>query len=127
MIYATGELSTEKISSHIAACDLLIQPFPDGVSTRRTTVMAALSHGKPVITTHGVLTEAFWKESGAIALAPAEDVTAFTGLLRQLQNDASKRSSLGRAAKSLYIERFDPPFTIAALRNTPIEDFRRAS
>ena len=36
-IHATGEVPMELVSSHLRACDLLVQPFPDGISSRRTT------------------------------------------------------------------------------------------
>src|SRR5579864_2351307 len=50
MVRATGALSAEDLSCHVAACDLMIQPYPDGVSTRRTSFMVGLSHGKPIVT-----------------------------------------------------------------------------
>ena len=70
-VHATGTLTPEDLSSHIAACDLLIQPYIDGVSTRRTSFMAGLSHGKPIVTTIGQSTEPLWAPSGAVALAGA--------------------------------------------------------
>jgi glycosyltransferase involved in cell wall biosynthesis len=68
-IEATGELPLEQIASHLAACDILVQPFPDGVSSRRGTVMACLAAGLPVVTNDGQLTESMWREGGAVALA----------------------------------------------------------
>ena len=49
---------------------------PDGVTTRRTSVMAALANGVPIVSTAGALTEAVWRETGAVALAPASDARA---------------------------------------------------
>jgi glycosyltransferase involved in cell wall biosynthesis len=116
LIQSTGELSGEDLSCHVAACDLFIQPYPDGVSTRRTSFMASLSHGKPIITTTGSLSEPLWAETGALALAPQGDVEAFVSLVRRLRNDAGERSRMGRAAQRLYQERFDISYTITALR-----------
>ncbi|MBD5654927.1 MAG: glycosyltransferase, partial [Candidatus Eremiobacteraeota bacterium] len=56
----TGDLQPEDLANHIAACDLLIQPFEEGVTARRSSVAAALALGVPLITTTGVLTEPFW-------------------------------------------------------------------
>lgn len=46
-----GYLSAEEVSLSIQNADLVLAPFMDGVSTRRGSLMAALSHGKRVITT----------------------------------------------------------------------------
>ena len=34
-LHATDELLGEDLSRHLSACDLMIQPYPDGISTRR--------------------------------------------------------------------------------------------
>ena len=47
-IQATGTLSPQALADHIGACDLLIQPYPDGISSRRTSAMAGLALGIPV-------------------------------------------------------------------------------
>jgi glycosyltransferase involved in cell wall biosynthesis len=116
LVQATGALPAEDLSHHVAACDLLIQPYPDGVSSRRTSVMVGLCHGKPIITTSGRLTEPFWRETSALALVPVGDVNAFVDLLRQLRLDVGQRARIGRAARSLYDERFDIGHVITTLR-----------
>jgi glycosyltransferase involved in cell wall biosynthesis len=115
-IHATGTLPAADLSKHLSACDVMVQPFGDGVSGRRTSVMNALAHGLPVVTTSGHLTEALWAESGAVMLAPAEDVKAQAQAAEQLLMDASHRQRLSAAAVRLYRERFDMQHTIAALR-----------
>ena len=52
-IHATGTLSPQALADHIGACDLLVQPYPDGISSRRTSAMAGLALGIPVVTTTG--------------------------------------------------------------------------
>ena len=49
--------------STCGACDLLVQPYPDGISSRRTSAMAGLALGVPVVTTTGHLTEPLWAET----------------------------------------------------------------
>jgi len=117
---AAGALSPEELSYHLAACDVLVQPYPDGASSRRGSLLAGLSHGKPIVTTEGPHSEPFWKRSGALALAPAGDTQAFVFLVRQLQSDPAERARMGEAARMLYQERFDISYTIAALRQTAI-------
>jgi glycosyltransferase involved in cell wall biosynthesis len=115
-IQATGPLASEELSCHLAACDLLIQPYPYGVSTRRGSFMAGLSHGKAILTTSGHLTEPLWLNSNAVGLAPYSDVAAFTKQLEELCADPGRRASMALAARNFYLERFDISHTVAALR-----------
>jgi len=122
MIQATGPLGAAELSAHVAACDLLIQPYPDGVSSRRTSVMLGLSHGKAVVTTTGELTEPLWKQSGAVALAPAGDTPGFLQLVDELAQNPALRRRIGQASRELYQAKFDLSMTIQALRRTsPLE------
>lgn len=114
-IHAAGFLPAAELSAHLAACDLLAQPYPDGVSSRRTSAMAGLAHGLAVVTTRGRLTEPLWAESGAVALTPAGDAGTFAEAVRRLLGDEAERARLGAAARALYRERFDVAHTVAAL------------
>ncbi len=115
-VHATGALAPADLSRSIAACDLMIQYYPDGVTTRRGSCMATLEHGCPVVTTSGPLTEPLWQESRAVAIAPVNDLPAVAGLVRQLTNDGDERRRLAMAARELYDRRFDIRHTVAALR-----------
>jgi glycosyltransferase involved in cell wall biosynthesis len=114
-VYATGSLPADDLSRHLSACDVMLQPFSDGVSGRRTSVMTALAHGLPIVTTVGHLTESLWAESEAVVLASADDIDAQTRAAEHLLNDTQQRRSLSLAAVKLYRERFDVQHTIAAL------------
>lgn len=115
-IHAAGTLPPEGVSRHLAACDLLVQPYPDGVSTRRTSVMAGLAHGLPIVTTKGALTESLWEESGAVLLAEPGDVTGMVRAVGELLGDAAKREGLGELARATYRLHFDLPHLTAKLR-----------
>ncbi len=115
-VHATGPLPVSDLSNHLAACDLLVQPYPDGVSTRRGSFLACLSHGKPVVTTAGELTESFWPECGAVVLVTPGDVDSFVKSVERLLLDTAERQRLGEAARRLYEERFDVSNLISALR-----------
>ena len=120
-IHATGALEAGELSRHLAACDLLVQPYPDGVSSRRTSVMAALAHGLPVATTSGHLSEKLWAESRAVALAPAGDAGALIETATRLLTDAEERRHLGARGRALYGGRFSVAHTVAALREAARE------
>jgi Glycosyl transferases group 1 len=115
-LHATGSLTPQDLSCHIAACDLLIQPYPDGATTRRTSLMVGLSHGKPILTTSSNVTEPLWQQGAAVGLTPAGDAAAFLQLLSGLLQDPGERARMSLAALKLYQERFDISHTVAALR-----------
>jgi glycosyltransferase involved in cell wall biosynthesis len=121
-IHATGELGVTELSSHISACDLMLQPYPDGISTRRTTAMAALSHGVALVTTTGHLTEHLWSDAAAVVMAPARDSVALAGEAIHLLDDERERNRLAAAGRALYATKFDVALTITALRNVAALD-----
>jgi 2,4-dienoyl-CoA reductase-like NADH-dependent reductase (Old Yellow Enzyme family) len=100
----------------LAACDLLVQPFPDGVTTRRTSVMAGLINGRAVLTTAGRLTEPVWAETRAVALAPVGDSRSLIALARALLADPDMRASLAARAESTYCRLFSLGHSIDTLR-----------
>jgi glycosyltransferase involved in cell wall biosynthesis len=115
-VRAAGPLAPGDLSLHLCACDMMIQPYGDGVTTRRGSMMAALSHRRPVVTTAGYLTEPLWAQSGAVAMADVGDAAAMRAAIARLMDDAEERARLSAAASALYVERFDVAHTIAALR-----------
>ena len=97
----------------------MVQPYPDGISTRRTSAMAALAHGRPIVTTSGWLTEALWEDTGAVALVAAAPPDAIARATAALLDDESARCALSSRARTTYVERFDVVHTIRALRRSP--------
>lgn len=116
-LHVTGELSAKDISSWLSACDFVLQPYPDGVTTRRTTTVTALAHGIPVLTTSGPLTEPMWAESGAVALSPVSNPEGFGVATRRLLKSANERTRLKFAGRALYRTRFDIERMIDQLRS----------
>lgn len=114
-VYASGALTAKDVSRHISACDLMLQPYQDGVSSRRGSLMAALAHGCPVVTTNGAATESLWAESGAVCLTEVGSVSSMVEATGRLLSDAFERRRLSVAARALYEERFDARRTILAL------------
>lgn len=121
ILQATGRLPAEELSYHLAACDVMIQPYPDGVSARRGSFMAGFCNGCPTVTTTGWLTESFWAPSQAVALAPVGNASAFLKQVRHLCGDPAERERMGHAARLLYAERFDISRTVATLRGAESE------
>ena len=114
-VHAMGELAPATVSAHLRACDLLLQPFPDGVSSRRTSAMAGLANGVPVVTNLGALSESLWADGG-VAAAPTPDPAAVAKLAAGLLADPAVRAEFGRRGNALYHSRFAVKHTIDHLR-----------
>ena len=120
-VHATGVLSATDISRYVSACDVMLQPYQDGVSGRRTSVMIALSHGVAVVTNSGKATENCWAESQAVKLAKVGDVSSMVEAVQCSLADDELRNSMGNLGARLYRERFDIQQTISALRRSGLE------
>lgn len=115
-VVATGVLGEAETSYAISACDVMLQPYPDGVTTRRGSLIATLAHGRAIVTTAGTLTEPLWNESRAVEMAPVADIDTLATAAGALLDDPGRRERMGQAAAALYRDRFDWRHTIAALR-----------
>jgi glycosyltransferase involved in cell wall biosynthesis len=115
-LHATGSMNAADVSHHVRACALMMQPYPDGISSRRTSAMAALAHGVPVVTTEGPLSEPVWRDSGAVLLVPAQDSSAMAAAVASLVADPVRLRDLASRGRELYESRFHIRHTIAALR-----------
>jgi glycosyltransferase involved in cell wall biosynthesis len=116
-VAAAGSLPAEALSAHISACDVMLQPYPDGVSSRRTSAMVAFAHGVPIVTTAGPLTETIWHEADAAAIVPAGDADRLADAVAALLQDPDRRAAIAGRAARIYDEHFDLRHTIAALRS----------
>jgi glycosyltransferase involved in cell wall biosynthesis len=113
----TGVLSSESVAAHIAACDLLVHPYPDGVSGRRGAAMAVLANGRPLLTTCGCSTEQIWY-GDRIAMTPSDDTNALIAGAKQLLNDEGLRTRVAAAGRRLYETMFDVSASVGALHDT---------
>lgn len=95
-VQATGPLSSRDMVTTLASCDVLMQPYPDGITTRRTSTITALASGVPVVTNTGELTEPLWADTAGVTLVSGPDGRALgAATLRLLSDrDALRRRSL---------------------------------
>jgi glycosyltransferase involved in cell wall biosynthesis len=99
----------------LQCCDLFVQPYPDGLSTRRTTMMALLQHGRPVVTNVGSRTEPMWSDSDAVRLVPSADPSLLADAVTTLLDDRAALVRMSAQARMAYESRFDIQRTVAAL------------
>jgi len=114
-VHASGSLAPSELSSALAACDLMVQPYPDGVSTRRSSMAALLAHGSAIVTTNGIATEHLWNQGRAVITAPVDDADQLLDSIRQMIASNELRRAYGRGAFELYDERFALRHTMASL------------
>jgi glycosyltransferase involved in cell wall biosynthesis len=113
---ATGSLEGGALATHLSVCDLLLQPYPDGVTTRRGSLMAGLALGLPIVTTEGFLSEPVWRTSRAVALTACQPA-ALAGAAEELLADGGARRQLGQRAAQFYQDCFSLEHTVHLLRN----------
>ena len=117
-LQATGPLSPRETSLHLQACDLMLQPYPDGISSRRGSAMACLANGKAIATTDGYLSEPIWREQGGVALSPVGNRDALAAEVDRLIGDPLARQSLAELGSLLYQKTFAINRVVAILKQT---------
>jgi glycosyltransferase involved in cell wall biosynthesis len=102
----TGFLEPHEVSACLHCADLCLAPFSDGVSARRTTVVAAFAHGLPVVTTRGKSTDGLFDESPAV-LTNSDEPGEFVAATRQLFDDAGRRQALSAETRRFVETHFE--------------------
>lgn len=105
----TGHCPPAQVSAHLLAADLAALPFRDGASLRRGSLLAALAHGLPTVTT--TPGERLNMPLPA-QLVPLGDSAALARALGALAADAGLRARLAEAGPA-FAAQFSWP-TIAA-------------
>ena len=106
-----SQLPEAHVSRYLAAMDIYISPFFDGVSTRRGSFFAGIQHGLPTVTTRGYNTDAdLISRAGAAFLATAaNDETEFVNAVVRLADDRDLRNAIGNRAKICFDKYYSLP------------------
>jgi glycosyltransferase involved in cell wall biosynthesis len=104
------------VSACLAISTLLAAPFSDGVSSRRSSVMAALEHAVPVVTTKGNNTDAVF-DGGAVVLTRADDPAEFVSAVVQMLDDVDAQREVGLRGRCLWERFFSWPAIVARLES----------
>ncbi|MCS6975601.1 MAG: glycosyltransferase family 4 protein [Gemmatales bacterium] len=118
-IHAPGRLEAGPLSIHLAACDVMMQPYCGGISTRNGSLMACLSHGRPVVASRGSLTEPEWEAWQAVELTDEHDLEAMAEAICRLLNDPGRRQDLAQQAQAVYEAHFSLRHTVERLLAVP--------
>jgi glycosyltransferase involved in cell wall biosynthesis len=114
-LVAVGDLDAADVSRHLQACDVLVQPYPDGVCGRRTTAMACLAHGLAIATNLGPFTEPELAESDCAAFASGDDPDALIRAAEALLADPEAQARARASARATYDAHFVLHRTLDAL------------
>jgi glycosyltransferase involved in cell wall biosynthesis len=93
-----GRLEPAEVGRIHRALDLAVAPFADGLTLRRTSAMAALAHGVPLVSSRGPL----FDPSLADAAVCAPTAELFVAAVRALVADPGRRAALGAAGRRFY-------------------------
>lgn len=97
-VTVTGELDDAVAAATLAGCDMVALPFRDGVSLRRTTLMAALALGRPVVSTYAEVPPAALQDGRDLMLVPPSDAQALGQAIAALASDPARCERLGANA-----------------------------
>jgi glycosyltransferase involved in cell wall biosynthesis len=133
-VIATGYLEPPAVSRALAACDVLVLPYVDGASLRRGSLLAAIAHGKAIVTTEPRYPIEGLRQNESAWFVAAKDPQSIAAAVQQILRNRALRSRLesgaGDAAKLYTWDRIAAQ-TIAVfenvLRATPAGRAPRAS
>lgn len=100
----TGRLPSPDTSRALAGLDVCILPYLDGASFRRGTLMAALAHGLPIVTTMPSSRAGIGPrliDGQNCRLAKAGDAEALANAIMELASSPAMRQRLAQGAQAL--------------------------
>ncbi len=97
-VHWSGFLPDRAVSAYLHAADMMVMPYRDGVSLRRGTLMAALAHGRPVITTEPPLPVPELSQGENIWYVPVADPPALAAAIQRLAENPPLAQKLGKGA-----------------------------
>jgi glycosyltransferase involved in cell wall biosynthesis len=100
-IIRTGYLGQPEVSGWLLACDAAVLPYRDGVSFRRGSLLAALAHGLPVISTQPARLMPELRDGDNIRLVPPGSAQALVLAVTGLLEAPELRARMGQAAREL--------------------------
>ena len=100
-VHWTGFVEDHHVSTYLQTADLMVMPYKDGVSLRRGTLMAALAHGRPLISTMPTVPTPELSHSQNIWLVPPDDVLSLAKGIETLLADQNLQTKLGKGAKAV--------------------------
>jgi len=112
----TGYVSSERVTEILLSSDLFLAPYEGGVSSRRGSLIAALVHGLPVVTTPSKIPTRYFQPGENFASVPFGDADALGVEVAALMDDPKRQASLRLGSEALAKE-FSWPIIAGATRD----------
>ena len=100
----TGYVDPVQVTAAMAASDVIALPYADGVSFRRGSLMAALVHGKAIVTTRPRVKLPHLIDSENCVMVVPEDPGALSFGIRRVMTEPGLRARLEEGARRLARE-----------------------
>lgn len=100
-VLRTGFLSEADTVAALQSCSMMVQPYADGASLRRGSLLACLASGCATVTTHPATPIAELQHNVNVHLVPPNDPAATAAAVRTLQADAALRERIAHGASAL--------------------------
>lgn len=97
----TGFVDEQQVSAYLHASDIVTLPFLDGASYRRGSLMAAVDHGRPIITTQPPVEIPAFVHGENMLLTPPDDADALAEAVKSLYNTPALRQHVANGALTL--------------------------
>ncbi|MEP7189856.1 MAG: glycosyltransferase family 4 protein [Roseiflexaceae bacterium] len=112
----TGQCAEADVSAHLLAADIAALPFADGASFRRGSLLAALAHGLPVVTTQpttddrrpttddrmsSTVVHRRFVDGENVLLVPPGDALALVAAIERLARDTALCEQLAAGGRAL--------------------------
>ena len=117
-VHWTGYLPAAGVSAAFMAADLCVLPYVDGASYRRGSLMAALAHGLPIVTTISAVSYADFVDGETLLLVPAGDAGALATAARRILDDPDLAQRLRTGARQLSQQLRGTILPLAAWKRT---------
>jgi glycosyltransferase involved in cell wall biosynthesis len=99
-----GHCSPTRVSELLAASDICLLPYDDGISLRRSTLLAAIAHHLPIVSTHSPRPSRWFRGGDNVVLVPPTDPSALAAAVETLARSPAARACLSSAVVSLARE-----------------------
>jgi glycosyltransferase involved in cell wall biosynthesis len=100
-IVATGFLPPDQVTAGFLATDVCALPYVEGASLRHGTFMAALAHGRAIVTTQPLVPLDELRDGENVLLVPPNDAGALADGIRRVMADSALCARLERGAAEL--------------------------
>ncbi len=115
----TGFTAAAEVSANFFASDIAVLPYRDGASFRRGSLMAAIAHSMPVISTEPLVSIPELRDGENIRLVPVRSPEALAEAVTHLWQQPDRLGELSQGARALASH-----FTWDAIADRHLEIYR---